>query len=700
MAIGTLFSFGFIFGWVKFFFGDSSLPLTHDELRVISYGRVKRVLSRLRNEGSPEEYYRKIALLLPWSPWRRKLLDDLVEVLGKSNKAPTQVFNTLANLETRDAREIIDALSERRSSLEARLQEAVRLHHILARDPGRGLLQMRLHRYFRGAAPFREGLLGWESVLPSEYRTEESWKSALEEFRRPAGRNTAPDTFNNPDDDTVEYGRTFDATMLEFILEDGEEYFRRPTIPAPVVECKNTTIRLHDRQGQVEFMVVNTARKPIRLNSVSIGFETKEGKGKVRLNGQQTYDSEPRTRLMPSHRHHIRLDIESFRKQLRGRFKIELTYTHSGSGRSAGQETRHVAKRIIDVHFATERPFQKIDPNPFTRRPVETREGLFGRDRLLSEIINTLGSQLAGNVLMVRGTRRIGKTSLLHVLDKILTDRGIDTVFFDMQKRSRILRSNSPMKAFLTELATAYFEKHRASEAPPPIVDEDSFIEAVGKDRVVFLVDEFDILLGALEDEMLNLWSNRWLSGSSVLMVCAAPDTALRGMDLNVMNTLFSEHSWSLAPLPDDAVEELIQQPVQGFLNFEPRAIEAIKSLAGGFPVYLQAVCGAVVEFMNDQGDTTVVSEGLVQQSLDYVVEDYSSLMVASIRLLGDEELDILNMLASNKNRIDIDDPRLDNKMARRGLMTLEGKNMIKVDHGGVTCTASLMLKSVQLLRG
>jgi hypothetical protein len=695
MGIGTIFSFGFLFGRAVILFRKSSLFLTYDELGVVGYRSVGRVLNQRWDEGASKEYYRTIAQLLPWSPWRDRLFDDLVERARKGRDSPSIIFGDLAGLWFCDAQEIIKALAEREGSLRSGLREAVRLHHWFVR--GRGLGPRQFCRRFFLDVRNPEGLLGWEEVLPEIFQTEGSWKAEFERFVR--NRGITGDLPDDADTGTALYGQVFDTFMAEVIRLNGKEFFEQPTIPAPVVECKNNTVRLKDRRGQAEFMIVNTARESIRLNSVRVYFESKKKGdiGKVTLNGGRELSLEPKTRLAPGRRYPIILNVESTRKKAFGDFKVELEYTHSG-GDPGRTIQRHTARRRLGVQLVTERPFRTIAPNPYTRNPVKSRESLFGRERLLSEMVTAIEDGWIGSILMVRGARRIGKTSLLYVLKQILEKQGLRAVYFDVQKYSRIRDSSSPMQSLLTELAGAYCREIKDAEAAPSIIDEHAFVDFVGPERVVFLVDEFDVYLGALDEEGLEPWTRRWLDETPISLVCAAPDTVLRGQNPNVLNVLLGNRSWALEPLSDDAVERLVLSPVKDRLDFEPQAIEAIKNLAGGFPIFLQAVCGGVVEFMNDRGDTTVVTESHVRKSLDFVAEDYSTLMTSFVKTLGDQELDVLRCLASGGNRIDSGDPRLDEERFRNGLQGLERIGLLKSDGRCLECSSSLMLKNVQML--
>ena len=56
--------------------------------------------------------------------------------------------------------------------------------------------------------------------------------------------------------------------------------------------------------------------------------------------------------------------------------------------------------------------------NPYTAsRPIVDPEGFFGREDLLSNILNTVHT----NHVMIHGERRIGKTSLLHQIQRRLS---------------------------------------------------------------------------------------------------------------------------------------------------------------------------------------------------------------------------------------------------------------------------------------
>ncbi len=154
----------------------------------------------------------------------------------------------------------------------------------------------------------------------------------------------------------------------------------------------------------------------------------------------------------------------------------------------------------VSLPEAAELPHLVRPPNPYILTPLTDRVGFYGREAVLQFVRNTLAAPYQ-NVIVLFGQRRIGKTSVLYQLRQ--SDQrppGFRPVYFDLQGRAE-----HGLDQVLYGLAR---EISRALKLPAPEradFAEESFFqygflpavyEALAGERLLVLVDEFDVLGG------------------------------------------------------------------------------------------------------------------------------------------------------------------------------------------------------------
>ncbi|CAN2042137.1 conserved membrane hypothetical protein [Candidatus Magnetomoraceae bacterium gMMP-15] len=334
--------------------------------------------------------------------------------------------------------------------------------------------------------------------------------------------------------------------------------------------------------------------------------------------------------------------------------------------------------------------YKMIDPNPYNRFPVKTASELFGRDKLIKEIIQTLNKKPSPGYILVQGERRIGKTSLLIVLEEHLNEQNINAVYLDAQEYIdlNLNYEQSPNLKLLSKLIKEYANKYNAESVIPN--NEKNFIDFFNNQRVVFLIDEFDAHLNKLTDKDKTFWESRHFIKNDITFIFSTPISRLRGLSTDLKNAMYGEHVFSLHPLTYDAVKNLIRNPVKGKLRYTSEAINEIISLTGGFPIYVQALCGKMVDFMNRKSSTSVVNKGLLQECLKQTHTSIPLLMISYIDLLSADEIKILNILKDQDNKLSITE-NIDESL-KNAIQKLEEKFLVKVDKDYIYCTARFFL--------
>ena len=224
--------------------------------------------------------------------------------------------------------------------------------------------------------------------------------------------------------------------------------------------------------------------------------------------------------------------------------------------------------------------------------------------------------------LLLYGQRRVGKTSLLNNLGRLLPST-IVPLFVDLQGPASQAKDEA---GFLYNVARGMVrsaKRHRDVVLPPltreelmhdPFTSFDEWLDVVedaleaqlAGQTALLMLDEFEALERVLAlqrfDEEIVLGMLRHLiqhrpkfkvllSGSHTL----AEFSRWAGYLINVQVV----HIGLLHP---DEARQLVEQPVQGFaLRYEPAASQRVLDLTRGHPFLVQLLCAEIVALKNEQ---------------------------------------------------------------------------------------------------
>ena len=146
---------------------------------------------------------------------------------------------------------------------------------------------------------------------------------------------------------------------------------------------------------------------------------------------------------------------------------------------------------------------QPSERNPYiVGSPIRKKEQFFGRERL----IKTLEDELIKNetqIILLRGQRRIGKSSMLQLLPDLIQKNGFAFVYFDLQNKAssslyRILDELCQIIRETLDLSSPFelpnWEKEDHINIETFVRFIDKILEASNHTNLVILLDEFDIL--------------------------------------------------------------------------------------------------------------------------------------------------------------------------------------------------------------
>jgi tetratricopeptide (TPR) repeat protein len=274
-----------------------------------------------------------------------------------------------------------------------------------------------------------------------------------------------------------------------------------------------------------------------------------------------------------------------------------------------------VAHRRRQTRQRRERKF-----NPYIAgRPIFDEALFFGREPLVQRILQTVHN----NSLLLYGERRIGKTSLLHQLQKRLEALDDPTyvfypVYVDLQ--------GTPEEKFFATLADQIFESlgPLASEtgrepalARPGYSHHDLVRELHGlikrlKERspkqvkLVLLIDEVDELNDydpRVSQSLRSLFMKRFAENLAAVVagVRIRKEWEKEG---SPWYNFFEEIE--VNAIPAEEAQRLVQEPVRGTFRFAPGVAEQIVAVSHGKPFQIQRRCLALVQRLHEEGRSTV----------------------------------------------------------------------------------------------
>lgn len=262
--------------------------------------------------------------------------------------------------------------------------------------------------------------------------------------------------------------------------------------------------------------------------------------------------------------------------------------------------------------------FELITPNPYiVGNPVSSKEMFFGREEDFQFIRTKLEGQRQGCVVLICGERRAGKSSILYQILNGRLGAEFVPVFLDMQElvvrdehgfmEGLCLRISRSMTTRLGTVAPSL-----PRDYPEMTAFFDRLMQDLGAPRLVLLFDEYELIAervreGRLRPELCD-YLNSLLERHPRLSMVFAGSRPLAAEPIfgRLLGKSFYRKISFLA-LPDAV--DLICKPLQGRVRFEGEAISDLIVLTHGHPFFVQLLCQALVERLNDTQKTCVTSE-------------------------------------------------------------------------------------------
>jgi AAA ATPase domain len=258
-----------------------------------------------------------------------------------------------------------------------------------------------------------------------------------------------------------------------------------------------------------------------------------------------------------------------------------------------------------------------------------------GRRDILKMVEDNLGPSAGQNILVLRGQRRSGKTSVLMRLHETLasTSNGAYLpVFVDLQG---LVRTKDEGQFFhsLAHHIWRDLNKLGVSTPKPALADfaevpttafEMGFLEqvetALAGRRILLMLDEFEkvtelIDRGTLNENLLDYF--RHLMQHSPLLFLIAGTQKLRELTGGYWSVFFNlVLTIDIGVLQEAEARWLITEPIRPWYRIEPEGVGEIIRVAGCHPYFTQMVCRTLLDVRNE-GRLRVLTLAHVRNALD-----------------------------------------------------------------------------------
>jgi tetratricopeptide (TPR) repeat protein len=262
--------------------------------------------------------------------------------------------------------------------------------------------------------------------------------------------------------------------------------------------------------------------------------------------------------------------------------------------------------------------------NPYIAgAPVLDDDMFYGREKLTARMLSTLHR----NSLMITGERRIGKTTFLHHLKRVLAeDEGGEWRFFPVFVDLQGVPEQAFFHAIMGEVVDA-LDLSAASRAAlrfkpePEGYDARDFAHDLQqvivelktrtdrKVRLALLIDEVDVL-NEYSDSVNQRLRGIFMKSFSENLVAVMSGVGIRRRwksEVSPWYNFFDEIE--LTPFSRDEAEALVREPVAGIFRWRPEAVERVLELSRLRPYLVQKLCGHAVNRMLEEGRGTIRRE-------------------------------------------------------------------------------------------
>ncbi|MBN1874201.1 MAG: ATP-binding protein [Anaerolineae bacterium] len=272
------------------------------------------------------------------------------------------------------------------------------------------------------------------------------------------------------------------------------------------------------------------------------------------------------------------------------------------------------------IHALTEtvEQRQEIDNPYIIGMPLTAQQEIFVGRTDISARVEQLLLDRRRPPLLLYGQRRMGKTSLLNNLGRLLPST-IVPLFVDLQGPASQASDYAGFCYNLARGMSLSAERQRGLTFPPlsretlardPFTYFDEWLDQIeatlGQATALLALDEFEVLEnvmanGHFEEEAILGMLRHLIQHRPHFKVLLAGSHTLEAFQ-RWASYLINIQVIHIGYLKEDETRQLIEHPIKGFpLRYEPDAVSRIVALTHGHPALIQLLCSEIVTLKNDQ---------------------------------------------------------------------------------------------------
>ncbi|BAY82955.1 hypothetical protein NIES267_24410 [Calothrix parasitica NIES-267] len=275
--------------------------------------------------------------------------------------------------------------------------------------------------------------------------------------------------------------------------------------------------------------------------------------------------------------------------------------------------SNHIEKLAKGTEFR-----QEIDSPYIIGVPLTLEQQIFiGRDNIGTRIEQILLDRRRPPLLLY-GQRRMGKTSLLNNLGKLLPN-SIIPMFVDLQGAPSSAKNSTGFLFNLAKQMINSAKRQSALNLPPltretlendPFTNFDEWLdkveEALEENSALLMLDEFEVLDSAIskgrfdEEDVLGMLRHLIQHRPKFKVLIAGSHTIEEYQ--RWASYLINVQVVGISYLLEDEARQLIVNPIEDFtLRYKPDAVERILQLTRCHPYLVQLLCNELVALKNEK---------------------------------------------------------------------------------------------------
>lgn len=260
---------------------------------------------------------------------------------------------------------------------------------------------------------------------------------------------------------------------------------------------------------------------------------------------------------------------------------------------------------------------QEIDNPYIIGVPLTTNQQIFTGRKELGGRLETLILDTRRPPLLLYGQRRMGKTSLLNNLDRLLPST-IVPLFIDLQGNAAAANSLPGfLFALITDIEKAVSQHHftiptlqLSDLQTEPIIQFNQWLDrlenALGDNIALLALDEFEVLDRAFQrnrldpEDVLGLL-RRIIQHRPKFKILIAGSHTLEEFQ-RWSSYLINVQTLNISYLQESEAIQLIENPIPDFpLRYEPAALQLVLHLTHCHPYLVQQLCSEIIVLKNEQ---------------------------------------------------------------------------------------------------